>query len=60
MSLSAEYMLKQGKLQMGIDSNLTVKSVVETGLDTNIQLQFCAEANQPKNTYRFGYGLMIG
>ncbi|RYY78079.1 hypothetical protein EON63_17985 [archaeon] len=60
MTVGAEYMLKQSKLSMSIDSNLHIKSYVETSLGPGMQLQFGGEFNQPANLYRFGYGLFIG
>jgi hypothetical protein len=52
--------LKQSKLCIGIDSNLMVKSSVETAMTTGVTLQFCAEMNQLKDHYRFGYGIVMG
>jgi hypothetical protein len=59
MSLAAEFFLKQSKLHMSVDSNLQIKSLVEASLAPGMQLQFAADVNQPKNIYRFGYGLVI-
>lgn len=59
MTLSAEYILKQSKLQMSVDSNLQIKSLVDTNIGPGMQLQFAAEVNQPANSYRFGYGLIL-
>eukprot|EP01040_Poterioochromonas_malhamensis_P009803 gene9803-10647_t len=60
MSLNAEYILKQSKLQMSVDSNLHLKSVVETSVISGFQLQFSAEMSQFKDVYRFGYGVFMG
>lgn len=60
MSLSAEYILKQSKLQMSVDSNLHLKSSLETSVINGFQLQFCAEMSQFKDVYRFGYGILMG
>lgn len=60
MTVGAEYILKQSKLSMSIDSNLHIRSCVETALGPGMQLQFSGEFNQPAGVYRFGYGLYIG
>ena len=60
MSMTAEYILKQSKLQIGVDSNLHLKSSLETSVMNGFQLQFCAEMSQLKDVYRFGYGVMMG
>jgi hypothetical protein len=60
MSLGAEYILKQSKLNMSIDSNLQLKSVVEATILPGFQLQFCADVAQTKEIYRFGFGVLIG
>ncbi len=60
VSLNAEYILKQSKLHMGIDSNLFVRSNLETALSAGVTLQFSAELNQLKDHYRFGYGIAMG
>lgn len=58
--MSTEYTLKQSKLQMGVDSNLLIKSSMETALAPGVTLQFSAEMNQLKEHYRFGYGIAMG
>jgi hypothetical protein len=60
MSFGAEYYLKQSKLQMSVDSNLHVKSLVETTIVPQVQLQLSAEMLQSKDVYRFGYGIVMG
>ena len=59
MSIAAEFILKQSKLHMGIDSNLLLKSYLETTTTPNTQLQFSAETNQLKNHYKFGFGICM-
>lgn len=59
MSCSAEYFLKQSKLHFGVDSNFQIKSLLETSLNKDMQLQLSADVNQIKNSYRFGFGLVI-
>lgn len=60
MSLGAEYILKQSKLHMNIDSNLTMKSTVETTVAPGVQMQFTAEMAQVQGLYKFGYGIIMG
>jgi hypothetical protein len=60
MSLNAEFMLKQSKIHIGVDSNLLLKSYLETSLSPNTQLQLCAEMMQANNHYRFGFGILMG
>jgi len=45
---------------MSVDSNLQLKSLVETSIMPGIQLQLSADFSQVKDTYRFGYGIMMG
>ena len=59
MTIGAEYILKQSKIQMSIDSNLLLKSYLEANLGPGISLQFCAEMQQHKEHFRFGYGLQL-
>mmetsp|Transcript_2848 Transcript_2848/g.4360 ORF Transcript_2848/g.4360 Transcript_2848/m.4360 type:complete len:323 (-) Transcript_2848:115-1083(-) len=59
-SVGAEFMLKQSKIQLGIDSNFVIKSYLETHLSPNTQLQLCAETMQLNNHYRFGFGILMG
>lgn len=60
VSVAAEYTLKQSKLHMSVDSNLQLKSLVETSIMPGIQLQLSADVCQIKDAYRFGYGIMMG
>lgn len=53
-------MLKQSKVSMGIDSNLQLRSLVETSLAPGVQLQFAAEMAHLQGQYRFGYGIVMG
>jgi mitochondrial import receptor subunit TOM40 len=57
---AAEYTFKQSKLSMSIDSNLELKSTVETTVAPGVQMQFSAEMAHMKNQYRFGYGIIMG
>ena len=60
MSLGAEFIMKQSKVHMGIDSKLIVRSAIETQLAPGVTLQFSAEALQMADHYRFGYGIQMG
>jgi len=60
MSIGAEYILKQSKLHMSVDSNLLIKSTVETTVAPGVLMQFTADVCQIKGTYRFGYGIIMG
>lgn len=60
MGLAAEYILKQSKIQLGVDSSLNIKSQVDSALAPGMTLQFSAEINNIRNVYRFGYGIMMG
>ncbi len=60
MSVAAEYMLKQSRVSMSVDSNITLKSLVETSIAPGVQLQLAAEMAQLQGQYRFGYGLLMG
>ncbi|KAJ1396818.1 eukaryotic porin-domain-containing protein [Ochromonadaceae sp. CCMP2298] len=60
MSLNAEYMLKQSKIHMGIDSNLVLKSYLEAELSPKVTLQMCAEMQQATNHYRVGAEIRVG
>jgi hypothetical protein len=60
MSVGAEYMLKQSKLHMSVDSNLTIKSALETTVMPGVTIQLCAEEQHPKDAYKFGMGIMMG
>jgi len=59
-TLAAEYTLKQSKLNMSIDSNLTVASTVETTVAQGVQMQFSADVSALQNQYKFGYGIVMG
>jgi hypothetical protein len=60
MSVGAEYMLKQSKLHMSIDSNMQIKSMVETAIAPGVQMQLCAEMQQQQAVYKFGFGVLMG
>jgi hypothetical protein len=59
-ALGAEYILKQSRLQMSIDSNIQVRSVVEVNTGQGFQLQFSGDLGHLSGTARFGFGLMVG
>jgi hypothetical protein len=60
MTVSAEYLLKQSKLNFSVDSNFFIKSLLETTLSPGTSLQFSAEVMHAKDHYRFGYGITMG
>lgn len=60
MTVATEYMLKQGKLHMSIDSSLMVKSLVETTAIPGVTLQFSADLMHLQGQYRFGFGITMG
>ena len=45
---------------MSVDSNLLIKSTVETTVAPGVLMQFTADVCQIKGTYRFGYGIIMG
>ena len=52
-------MLKQSKLHMSVDSNLLLKSTVDTTVAPGMALQFCAELAHLKNAYKYGFGIVM-
>ncbi len=58
-SVSAEYTLKQGKIHMGVDSNLLLKTALETNVAPGVNLQIAAETMQGKGHYKYGVGLVM-
>lgn len=60
MGVTAEFMLKQAKLHVGIDSNLLLKSYLESSLNAGTQMQLAAEMQQASNHYKFGFGIVMG
>jgi hypothetical protein len=60
MSVGVEYTMKQSKLHLSVDSNLLIKSALETTVSTGISLQLAAEMQQFQNIYKFGYGITMG
>ena len=73
MSAGAEFILKQSKLNLAVDGNGRMSSVVETTLSPAAKLSFSAEMllgsgstpgggddKSKPDSYKFGYGLQIG
>jgi Eukaryotic porin len=61
MSIAAEYSLKQSKLHISLDSNLTIKSLLELkNVVPGSELHLCGELNHLKDGYKFGIGFMMG
>ncbi len=52
--------MKQSKLHMSIDSNLLLKSSLESTVAPGVTMQFAAEMMQAKDHYKFGYGIVMG
>lgn len=60
MTVGAEYMYKQGRLHMSVDSNLTIKSALDTNISPGMNLQLVAELSQLNQQAKFGTFLMMG
>lgn len=59
-ALGAEYILKQSRLQMSIDSNVQVRSTVDINTGQGFQLQFSGDLGHLSGSARFGFGIMVG
>ena len=59
MTVGAEYTLKQSKLHMSFDTNMLLKSYLETQVGPGVTMQFCAEMKQSAEHYKFGYGIQM-
>jgi hypothetical protein len=59
MTVAAEYTMKQSKLHVSMDSNMVIKSSLETSVSPGVSMQLCAEMQQASNTYKFGYSLQM-
>ena len=59
MSVTGEYTLKQSKVNFGIDSGLTIKSLVETTVTPGVNIQLASEVNHMKDSYKFGFGFVF-
>ena len=60
MSIGAEYTMKQSKLHMSIDSDMLLKSSLESTVAPGVTMQFAAEMLQAKDHYKFGCGIVMG
>ncbi len=61
MNVSAQYILKQSKISMGVDSDLVLKSTVESNIAPGVQLSLSAEIPHLKqDACRFGYAILMG
>jgi hypothetical protein len=60
MGVTAEYILKQAKIQLGLDSAGVIRAHLDTTLNPGTQLQLCAEMQQQSNHYKFGFGVVMG
>lgn len=59
MSVSGEYTLKQSKVNFGIDSGFTIKSLVETTVTPGVNIQLASDVNHLKDSYKFGLGFVF-
>lgn len=59
-TLGAEYILKQARLHMSIDSNVQVRSAIDANTGQGFQLQLSGDLGHLSGASRFGFGLMIG
>lgn len=60
MTVAAEYTMKQSKVHMSVDSNLFIKSSLNTTVAQGVDMQLCAEVQQASNIYKFGLGITMG
>jgi len=61
MNLSAQYILKQSRISIGVDSDLTMRTTIESNVSQGVQLSISAELPQLKQEgCRFGLGLTMG
>jgi hypothetical protein len=60
MAIAAEYTMKQSKLQMSMDSDMVLRSTLDSQVAPGVTMQFCAEMHQRAEQYRFGYGIIMG
>lgn len=58
-TVTGEYILKQSKIHMSVDSNFGVKSMLETQVVPGLTLQLASDVNQPADQYRFGFGFVF-
>ena len=60
-NVAAEYALKQSKVCIGCDSDLTMHSTVESNIAEGVQLSLSCELPQlQQEACKFGIGLMMG
>jgi hypothetical protein len=59
MSVTGEYTLKQSKVNFGIDSAFTIKSLVETTVTPGVNMQMASEVNHMQDSYKFGFGFVF-
>ncbi len=60
MSVAAQYFLKQSKLEIGVDSNVLIRSMLETTVFPGLSIALSAEMMQAKDHYKFGTGVTLG
>ena len=59
-ALSADFMLKQAKIQTSIDKQLTVRTAVESNVRPGLKLLLSAELDHATDGFKCGYGLQFG
>ena len=59
MSVTAEYTLKQSKVNFSVDSGLSIKSLVETTVTPGVNIQLASDVNHGKDQYKFGFGFVF-
>jgi hypothetical protein len=60
MSLTSQYFLKQSKIEIGFDSNLLIRSTLETNVYPGLSLAFAGEMLQASNHFKFGTAVTLG
>ncbi len=60
MSVGAEYIYKQGRIHMSVDSALTIRSSLDTTISPGVTMQLVGELSQFNTQLKMGYFLMMG
>ncbi len=60
MNVGASYQLKQSRIQMSVDSDLVIKSFLETQINPGLNMQLCSEMHHATESYKFGFGVNFG
>lgn len=59
MSVGAEFILKQSRIQLSLDSDITWRTLLETTVTPMVSLQLSAEVAQLSESYRYGFGITV-